>query len=59
MKQASSHVVLQGGGTEGGAKCLRCGATLIVQLPCRVDDWCDAMRKFEARHSDCPELDRP
>jgi hypothetical protein len=55
VKTKSDHVILQGSGPEGGAKCLYCNATLIVKLPCRVDDWCDAMRKFEARHRECPK----
>ena len=55
-KRASSHVVLEGDGPVGGAKCLRCGAKLVVSLPCRVDDWCDAMRKFEQRHRECFDM---
>ena len=55
MKNPSSHVVVEGDGPQGGARCLRCGATLVVALPCRVDDWCDAMRNFERRHRDCRE----
>ena len=57
-KKSSEHVVLQGDGPQGGALCMRCGAKLAVQLPCRVDDWCDAMRKFEARHRDCREAEK-
>jgi hypothetical protein len=49
----SAHIIVQGGGPSGGVKCLRCGATMIITLPCRVDDWCDAMRTFERRHRDC------
>lgn len=47
-------VVMEG----GGAKCLRCGATLRVELPCRVEDWCDAIGAFDRRHQQCekPEV---
>lgn len=33
--------------------CLRCGATLKIQLPCRVEDWCDAGKAFDDRHKQC------
>lgn len=48
-----SHVVCQGFGPEGGAKCLNCGATLVIKLPATVDDWVGAMKSFEINHLLC------
>lgn len=45
--------------SSAGARCLHCMAELIVDLPCRLDDWLDAMRTFERKHEDCPSTELP
>lgn len=54
-KKESPHCVVQMGGRRPVIQCLHCGAKIGMQLPCRVDDYCDSARKFEARHRDCPK----
>ena len=47
----TKHIILH----EGGAKCLHCEATFVVQLPVRVDDWVTAMNGFIKNHEGCKE----
>lgn len=42
---------------DGGAKCLRCGAKLIIELPCIADDWCAAMGSFFQTHKTCVSVE--
>ena len=51
--RSGEWIVACNGGEQ--AKCLRCGETLSLKLPVRVEIWCAAMKAFCKVHKRCVE----